>query len=66
MKLNNRIKRLERIKGSNDVAIVINWSNGEPIIINQNGITREVSPAEWEGMEDDYTDALVIEVEWTE
>ncbi len=67
MKLDNRLKRIERVEGGKDNPIVINWRTGlEPITINEQGATRTITLEQWQGIKHKYEHAYLIEVDWIE
>ncbi|WP_161878616.1 hypothetical protein [Alkalibacterium sp. MB6] len=64
MKLTNRVKRLEQIKGNNDTNIFVAWIDGDDVTVSENGEESQMTLAEWEAKKDTLPEAYYIEAVW--
>ncbi|SEI58904.1 hypothetical protein SAMN04488113_10477 [Alkalibacterium gilvum] len=66
MRINRRIKRLEKVKGSNEVNVYVAWPEEDGYIVKRNGEPdKAFTFKEWEAFKEENPEAYCLEVDWT-
>lgn len=66
MRINHRIKRLEKVKVGKDSTVYVAWPEEEGYTVKRNGKPDKVFTfEEWESFKEENPDAYFLEVEWS-